>query len=64
MLNIKRLENMLKNPLPAEPPAATRALPPSRYLRDPRQYALPSVELEDHGHQLALPVAQRQGEIQ
>ncbi len=40
MLNVHRLENMLKHPLPPPAPAPTRALPPARYLRDPRQYAL------------------------
>jgi transposase len=63
MLNIKRLENMLKNPLPPQPSAAAYTLPPSRYLRDPRQYALPSVEPEDHSNQLVLPIAELQGEI-
>lgn len=58
MLNVKRLENMLKNAAPPEPAPAARALPPSRYLRDPRQYALPAVHLEDPQHQLALPLAE------
>ena len=40
MLNVRRLENMLKHPLPPPPAAPARALPPARYLRDPRQYAL------------------------
>jgi hypothetical protein len=40
MLNVRRLENMLKHPLPPPPPAPARVLPPARYLRDPRQYAL------------------------
>ena len=40
MFNVHRLENMLKHPLPPPSPAPARALPPTRYLRDPRQYAL------------------------
>ncbi len=40
MLNVRRLENMLEHPLPPPPTAPARALPPARYLRDPRQYAL------------------------
>jgi transposase len=40
MLNMRRLENMLKHPTPARPAAPVRVLPPARYLRDPRQYAL------------------------
>ena len=40
MLNVRRLENMLKHPNPPPPSASTRSLPPARYLRDPRQYAL------------------------
>jgi transposase len=40
MLNVRRLENMLKYPAPPPPSAPPRALPPARYLRDPRQYAL------------------------
>ena len=40
MFNVRRLENMLKYPLPPTPAAPARALPPARYLRDPRQYAL------------------------
>ena len=55
MLNIKRLENMLKNPAPPAPPAPARALPPARYLRDPRQYVLRSLAAEDSRPQLALP---------
>jgi transposase len=58
MLNVKRLENMLKNAEPPQPPAAARTLPPSRYLRDPRQYALPAVHIEDHHQQLAFPIAE------
>ena len=62
MLNVKRLENMLKNPLPPAPAAPARALPPARYLRDPRQYALPGVESDPHNPQRPLPLAAPQGE--
>jgi hypothetical protein len=41
MFNVHRLEKMLKHPLPP-PSAPARLLPPARYLRDPRQYALGS----------------------
>jgi transposase len=40
MFNVYRLEKMLERPAPPPPPASTRVLPPARYLRDPRQYAL------------------------
>jgi transposase len=40
MFNVRRLENMLKHPAPPPPSAPPRPLPPARYLRDPRQYAL------------------------
>ena len=40
MLNVRRLENMLKHAASPPPPAPTRPLPPARYLRDPQQYAL------------------------
>jgi hypothetical protein len=43
MFNVRRLENMLKAGVPPAPAAPPRALPPARYLRDPRQYALPGV---------------------
>jgi len=42
MFNVYRLENMLKHPVLPPPAAPTRSLPPTRYLRDPRQYALRS----------------------
>jgi hypothetical protein len=58
MLNVRRLENMLKNAESPVPAAEARALPPSRYLRDPRQYALPALQIEDHHQQLALPIAE------
>jgi transposase len=62
MLNVKRLENMLKNPLPPKPAAPARVLPPARYLRDPRQYALGGVQPHPHNPQLPLPLAAPQGE--
>ena len=62
MLNVKRLENMLKNPRPPAPAAPAYALAPARYLRDPRQYALRCVESAEQNHQLALPVTPPQGE--
>ena len=40
MLNVRRLQKMLENPAPPPPAAPVQVLPPSRYLRDPRQYAL------------------------
>jgi hypothetical protein len=40
MLNVRRLENMLKHPALPTPSAPTRPLPPARYLRNPEQYAL------------------------
>lgn len=40
MFNVHRLENMLKQAARPAPSAPHRALPPARYLRDPRQYAL------------------------
>jgi hypothetical protein len=63
MLNIKRLETMLKNPEPPALSASPRALPPARYLRDPRQYVLSGLTPEDHDPQLAVSIAARQGEI-
>jgi hypothetical protein len=39
MFNVHRLEKMLQPPSPP-PRAPARGLPPARYLRDPRQYAL------------------------
>lgn len=63
MLNVKRLENMLKNPQPPEPAAPVRSLPPSRYLRDPHQYVLRSVAPAHPNPQLAPPIAEPQGEI-
>jgi transposase len=64
MLNIKRLETMLKNPEPPAPTAPARALPPARYLRDPCQYGLRSLEAEDPHPPLALPIGEEpQGEI-
>ena len=63
MLNIKRLETMLKNPEPPALSAPPRALPPARYLRDPRQYVLSGLTPEDHDPQLAVSIAARQGEI-
>jgi hypothetical protein len=62
MLNVKRLENMLKNPLPPAPAAPARALPPARYLRDPRQYALRGIEPTPHTQPLPPPLAAPQGE--
>ena len=63
MLNVKRLENMLKNPQPPEPAAPARCVPPSRYLRDPRQYALRLVESDTDNPQPVNPIAEPQGEI-
>jgi transposase len=63
MLNIKRLETMLKNPEPSALSAPPRALPPARYLRDPRQYVLSGLTPEDHDPQLAVSIPARQGEI-
>ena len=63
MLNIKRLETLLKH---AEPPALSappRVLPPARYLRDPRQYVLLSLRAEDHQPQPALSIGAPTGEI-
>jgi transposase len=63
MLNVKRLETMLKNAAPPTPSAPVRTLAPARYLRDPRQYVLRSLAPEDHNPQLALPIGASQGEI-
>jgi hypothetical protein len=54
MLNVYRLENMLKQAAAPPPATATRALPPSRYLRDPQQYALCSTP--PNTTQLPLPL--------
>lgn len=59
MLNVRRLQNMLKNPPPAQQPAAERPVPPARYLRDPRQYAL----LRGEDHNQSNPSVQSQGEL-
>jgi hypothetical protein len=55
MFNVRRLQNMLEHPDP--PPAAqpARALPPARYLRDPRQYRLRAAAPEA-ASQLPLPL--------
>jgi transposase len=53
MFNVRRLENMLKQPAPPAPSAPTRTPPPARYLREPRQYALRAAALEAT-HQLPL----------
>ena len=63
MLNVRRLENMLKNPQPPATAAAARSLPPSRYLRDPRQYTLRLVEPEAANPQPTACIAEPQGEI-
>jgi len=63
MLNIKRLETMLKNAEPPTPVTPRRALPPARYLRDPRQYVLSCRAPEDHDPPLAGSITARQGEI-
>jgi transposase len=56
MLNVYRLENMLKNPAPAALAEPTRQLPPARYLRDPRQYALRTQPSRPHAQlPLRLP---------
>jgi hypothetical protein len=52
MLNVHRLEKMLKHPAPP-PSAPARVLPPARYLRDPRQYAL-AAAAPAANHQLPL----------
>ena len=60
MLNVHRLENMLKNPAPSAPSTPTRTLPPARYLRDPRQYAL-RVAKADGAGQLPLLLTDARG---
>jgi len=62
MLNVKRLETMLKHPEPPTPAAATRALPPARYLRDPRQYVLRCVAPADPDAPVAVSITAPQGE--
>jgi hypothetical protein len=40
MLNVHRLESMLKHAALPAPATPSRPVPPARYLRDPRQYAV------------------------
>jgi len=61
MLNVRRLENMLKQPAPPAPSAPPRPLPPARYLRDPRQYALPSATPPATSQLPLLPTAASSG---
>jgi hypothetical protein len=61
MLNVRRLENMLKHPAPSTC-APTRTLPPARYLRDPQQYALRAVACETT-RQLPLLLSTEPGEL-
>jgi hypothetical protein len=63
MLNVKRLETMLKNAAPPTPAAPVRTLAPARYLRDPRQYVLSCVAPDDHDPPLAVSITAPQGEI-
>ncbi len=63
MLNIKRLETMLKHPAAPAPAVPVRTLPPARYLRDPRQYVLSCVAPEDHDPPLAVSITAPHGEI-
>ena len=62
MLNIKRLETMLKHPAAPAPAVPVRTLAPARYLRDPRQYVLSCVAPDDHDPPLAVSITAPHGE--
>ena len=63
MLNVRRLENMLKQPAPPPLAVPPRTLPPARYLRDPRQYALRTEAPRPTGQLPLLLPASHTGEI-